>query len=211
MSNWRERAEELLYAGESIEGEVEIDDAHVLVTSHRVLAFTPEADGAIFQQADRPNVAGVSSGARAKSALLERGVRLGVIGGVLVVAGTVLDFGAILGDVDLTGGEAAGQVGMGGILGTLGTMLAMLRNLDQYMQSVGALCLLLAVALVGIYWHLREPTLLIEVEGDEDIQIPRPGSGTKAIADRLERAIAPGRGDGRTEDRRGDEGSGQTY
>lgn len=211
MSQWRERAEELLYAGESIEETVEIDDAGVLVTSHRVLAFTPEAEGATFQQADRPNVASVSSGARAESALLERGVRMGVIGAVLVVAGAVLDFGAIVGDVDLTGGEAAGQVGLGGILGTLGTMLAVLRNLDQYMQLVGALLLLLGVVLVGVYWHLREPTLVIEVEGDEDIQVASPASGTEAIVDRLERAIAPGAVEESGPNNRRGGGNGQTY
>ena len=60
MSQWRERAEEMLYAGESVEETFEVDDARILVTSHRVLAFTPGAEGATFQQADRPNVAGVS-------------------------------------------------------------------------------------------------------------------------------------------------------
>lgn len=211
MSQWRERAEELLYAGESIEETVEVDTARVLVTSHRVLAFTPEADGATLQQADRPNVAGVATGARTRSLLLERGVRVGVIGGVLLVAGTVLDFGAILGDVDLASGEAAGRMGLGGVLGTLGTVLAVLGNLDRYMQLAGALLVLLGVVLVGVYWRLREPTLLIEVEGDEDIRVPTPAGGTDAVSQRLERAIAPRHGgDGTGEERR--EGSrGRTY
>jgi hypothetical protein len=211
MPQWRERAEELLYAGESIEETVELDDAHVLVTSHRVLAFTPGADGATFQQADRPNVAGVTSGARAESGLLERGVRLGVIGGVLVVAGMVLDFGSVIGEVDLSGGEAAGQVGLGGILGTLGTVLGLLRDLDQYMGLAGGLFLLLAVGLLGLYWYLREPTLVIHVEGDEDVRVPSPAGERAAIADRLERAVAPGTGEERTGDSDRDGSSDQTY
>ncbi len=211
MSQWRERTEELLYAGESVEESVEIDDARVFVTSHRVLAFTPGADGATFRQADRPNVAGVSSGSRGESTLLEQGVKMGVVGGVLVVAGFVLDFGALVGDVDLAGGQAAGQVGLGGILGTLGTALVVLRDLDQYMQLAGALLVLLAVVLVGVYWHLRESTLRIEVEGDEDIQVPGPADGTEAVVDRLERAVTPGTGDEQTGDERRDGRRGQTY
>jgi hypothetical protein len=171
MSQWRERAEEMLYAGESVEETFEVDDARILVTGHRVLAFTPGADGATFQQADRPNVAGVSSGARAESGLLERGVRMGVIG----------------------------------------VVLAVLRNLHHYMQLVGALCLLLAVALLGVYWHLREPTLVIEAEGDEDIRVTRPTGGTEAVVDRLDRAIAPGTDGGGAEERRAGGRRGQTY
>jgi hypothetical protein len=192
MSQWADRAEELLYDGESIAETVEVGDARVVVTSHRVLAFTSGGDGPSFRQADRPNVAGVSTGARAEAGLLERALKFGVVGVLLLVAGVILDFGDIVGDVDLTGGQTAGQVGLGGILGTMATVLAVLGNLDAYMRLFGALALLLAVVLAGVYWVLREKTLVIEVEGDEDIHLPTPGAGADTAVARLEGAIAPG-------------------
>ena len=96
-------------------------------------------------------------------------------------------------------------------MGVIGVVLAVLRNLDHYMQLVGALCLLLAVALLGVYWHLREPTLVIEAEGDEDIRVTRPTGGTEAVVDRLDRAIAPGTDGGGAEERRAGGRRGQTY
>jgi len=196
MSRWRDRIEGLLYEGEAVVETVELDGASVVVTSHRVLAFTPDLEGPNFRGVERPNVTGVSAGARAEAALLERTVKFGVVGAVLVVAGQVVDFGGIVGDVDLSGGQAAGQVGIGGILGPLQSMLDVLRNLDGYMQVAGALALLLAVVLGGVYWYLRESTLVVEVEGENDLHVPRPDDD--GVAQRLERAIAldPSQGDG---------------
>lgn len=200
MAGWRSQVDDLLYEGEAIRDTVEFEDSRVVVTSHRVLAFTPEAEGANFTQVERPNVAGVDTGARAESGLLERAIRIGVLGAVLLVAGWIIDFGSILGDIDLGGGGAAGRLGIGNILGPLQQMLAVLRNLDQYMLLGGALALLLAVGLAGVYWWQRERTLVIEVAGDDDIHIPRPSEAPDA-ARRLERAIAPERSDrGRSPD-----------
>ncbi|MFC6728528.1 hypothetical protein ACFQDG_07745, partial [Natronoarchaeum mannanilyticum] len=60
MDEWRGRVDELLYAGESIEERVEIGDAEVVVTTHRVLALTPSGDGERYRAIDRPNVLGAS-------------------------------------------------------------------------------------------------------------------------------------------------------
>jgi hypothetical protein len=190
MTEWRGRVEELLYDGETVRETLSFDEASVVVTSHRVLAFTPEADGANFRQVERPNVAGVSTGAQSRSGLLERGLRYGVAGAVLVVAGQVVDFGSILGGVDL-GGQASREVGLGGILGPLQGMLNVLTQLDELMQMGGALALLLATALVGVYWFTREETLVVEVAGDEDVHVPRPADAT-AARDRLAAAVGPG-------------------
>jgi hypothetical protein len=188
MTRWRERAEELLYNGESIEKTVETDGARVVVTSHRLLAFAPDTGGATFRQVDRPNVTGVDTGAQSETGLLEHTVTLGVTGVVLLVAGALLDFGAIVGDADLTGGQAAGQIGVGGVLEQLQTVLGILRNLDVYMQLLGALALLFAVLLSSICWYLRDSTLVIEVEADDDIHVSKPENAARAVA-RLERAL----------------------
>ena len=190
MTGWRDRVEQLLYDGESVRETVEFDAATVVVTSHRVLAFTPEADGANFQQVDRPNVDGIDTGARSESDLLERGIRYGLVGAVLVAAGQVVNLDGLLGGVDLQS-QATGELGLGGIMGTLQTMLNVLTYLDQLLQVVGALALLLGVALLAVYWVTRDATLVVRVAGGDDIHLPRP-SDAAGTRDRLARAVSPG-------------------
>jgi len=187
---WADRVQDLLYDGESVRERVAVDDAQVVVTSHRVLAFTPDGDGPNFRQVERPNVAGVSTGATASGALLGRGVRWTAIGLVLLGFGTVVDFGAIVGDVDLSTG-GTGAVGLGGVLGAVQGMLDLLRQLDAILQTLGALVVLLGVLVLGAYLRTRTPTLVVEVAGDaDDVHLPRPDDPA-ATVDRLDAAIFP--------------------
>ena len=151
---WADRVQDLLYDGESVRERVAVDDAQVVVTSHRVLAFTPDGDGPNFRQVERPNVAGVSTGATASGALLGRGVRWTAIGLVLLGFGTVVDFGAIVGDVDLSTG-GTGAVGLGGVLGAVQGMLDLLRQLDAILQTLGALVVLLGPAVERVVVRVR--------------------------------------------------------
>lgn len=200
MPAWRGRFEDVLYDGESVRETVDLATGQVVVTSHRVLAFTPGTKGPNFRQVDLPNVDGVGFGAETEADLLERAIRFGVIGVVLVGVGVVVDFGSLVGDVDLSGGEAAGQIGIGGMLGPLQTLLDLIRSLDQYMQLFGAASLLLGALLFGVYWYLREPTLVIEVAGGEDIHVPRSDGDTDVVG-RLERALSSGRASDRADGR----------
>lgn len=189
--SWHGQVEELLYEGESVQETVEMGASSVVVTSHRVLAFTPNSDGANFDEVQRPNVAGISTSAQAETSLLEQVGQIAVIGAVLLGAGWVLDFGAMLGTVSLSpDGAATGQLGIGGVLGPLQTMLDVLRNLDYYLFIGGGLAMGLALLLLGVYVWQRDRTLAIEVAGGEDIHVPRPDKDSDAVA-RLERAIAP--------------------
>jgi hypothetical protein len=187
---WAEHLTDLLYDGESVVESVDVGDARVVVTSHRVLAFTPDADGAAFRRVDRPNVVAVTAGARTESSLLARAGRWGVIGVVLLGAGFVLDMDAIVGDVSL-GGGAGSQIGVGGVLQMVRTVLDLLRRLDQLLAAAGVLVLAFAAVALGAYWLTREPTYVIEVAGDaDDIHLPRSGGGG-AVPERLEAALAP--------------------
>ena len=190
MSGWRNRVDDLLYSGESVTETVDFDLASVVVTTHRVLAFDPDGDGPAFQQVDRPNVEGVSTGAQSEMGLLERGVRIFIVGVVLVGAGFVVDFESIVGDVNL-GGQSSQQLGLGGIMGTLQSLLGLISQLDYLMRVFGALALFLSVVFVAVYWFTRDQTLVIEVAGDDDIRIPRPNEHAGEYADRLEGAISP--------------------
>lgn len=194
MSDWRRRIERLLYDGESVQETVEFGATSVVVTSHRVLAVTPEMEGENLRQVERPNVAGVAAGARASPGLLERGLKCGVVGALLAAAGYVVDLDGLLGGVALRN-RATTELGIGNAVGSLQGLLGLLTQLDQLLRAVGALALLLAVVLVGAYRLTRDETLVVEVAGGEDVHVPRP-SDLDATADRLERAIAPEPHDG---------------
>ena len=198
MSGWRTRVDDLLYSGESVVETIEYDSASVVVTSHRVLAFSPAGDGPAFQQVDRPNVEGVSTGAESETSLLERGIRTLVIGVVLVGAGLVVDFESIVGDVSL-GGQSAQQLGLGGIMGTLQSLLGLVSQLDYLMRVFGGLALFLAVVFFAVYWFTRDRTLVIGVAGDDDIHVPRPDERASEYADRLEALVSPSTPDADTD------------
>lgn len=194
MTGWRQQVDDLLYDAETVQETVEFDAGTVVATSHRVLVFTPEGDGANFQQVDRPNVEGVKAGARGNGNLLAQGLKVGLVGAVLVVAGQVIDLDGLLGDVAIDS-EASSSLGVGGILRTIQDVLNLLAQLDELLQLAGALAVLLAVGLVGAYWYTRERTVVVEVAGGEDIHVPTRADVTEGIA-RLQRTLAPETGDG---------------
>lgn len=191
MSRWQRRVDDLLYDGETIRESVDVETARVVVTSHRVLAFKPEMEGENFQQVDRPNVTGVGTGARSKRRLLRWGLLTGVWGGLLFVAGVWFDPGSILGEPVEFDASATDEFGLGGVMRMTQAMLALLWNLDTLLLVSGALVLSLAAVLLGVYWYLRTPTLVVAVAGEQnDVHIPRPAGATET-ATRLEQAILP--------------------
>jgi len=193
MDGWRQQVQQLLYDGEDVRETVEYDASTVVVTSHRVLAFTPDWDGANFRQVDRPNVESVSTGAESSTGLLERAVRYGIVGAVLVVAAQFVNLDGLVGGVDLT--PSTSELGIGSVLGPLQGLLNLLAQLDQFLQLFGALALLLSAVLLGGYWYTREATLVIAVAGDDDVHIPRPTDASDQV-ERLEQTIAPSPSDG---------------
>ena len=188
MNGWRQQVQQLLYDGEDVRETVEYDASTVVVTTHRVLAFTPDGGGANFRQVDRPNVESVSTGAESRAGLLERAVRYGIVGAVLVVAAQFVNLDGLVGGVDLT--PSTSELGIGSVLGPLQGLLNLLAQLDQFLQLFGALALLLSAVLLGGYWYTHEATLVIAVAGGEDIHLPRPTDADGQIA-RLERALSP--------------------
>lgn len=193
MSRWQRRVDELLYDGETVRESLDIGPSRVVVTSHRVLVFKPDMDGENFRQADRPNITGVGTGARGVSSFLRRGIMVGVLGLVLLVAGIIFDPESLFGgniNLDTSGGQ---QLGLGGVMDGIRSMFALLVNLDTILRTFGVLALVLAAVILGVYWYLRTPTLVIEQAGEQDdVHIPRPENATET-ATQLERAILPDR------------------
>jgi len=190
MPRWKGRVEELLYDGESVRETVVVGTSQVVVTSHRVLAFTPDTDGENFRQADIPNVDGVEAGTSADDRWLRYGIRFGVVGGVLAVTGFLVDFGSIFGDIQFDT-ESAGQVGAGGLISAAQTLIDLMARLDFLMLVFGLLSLFLTAVFVGVYLFERDPTLVIELAGDEaDIHLPRSDDAAETRR-RLEAALFP--------------------
>jgi hypothetical protein len=185
---WQSNVDDLLYESESVEETVDIGDSRVVVTSHRVLTFTPNMDGENFEQVERPNVTGVRTSALSRTELAARSVRYGVYSALFLLAGLVLDFDSLVGDIEFDT-QAARETGAGGTVGFAQGMLNFFSQLDGLMQLIGALGLLISTVLFAVYWLLRTPTLVIAVAGDrEDLHVPRPKEPDLAVA-ALEDAI----------------------
>ncbi|WP_276273209.1 hypothetical protein [Haloarcula litorea] len=190
--DWVNRAGDLLYDGEGVQEQVRVGDGGVVVTSHRVLAFTPDREGPNYRAVERPNVEGVGLTTDGETDHLERGVKALVAGLALVAAGYTVDLDGLVSGVSLSDTAATGAAGLGRMLGTLQTLLGLLARLDDLLLLFGALALLFAVVVLGVYLWSRERVLVVEVAGDDDVHLPAPESGGDAVRDRLWAAIVPG-------------------
>lgn len=188
MARWRTRVDDLLYDGEDVETEVEVDEGAVVVTSHRVLAFTPESDGANYDYVDRPNVAGVERTNRGTIAYLFHAVKALLVGGVLVAAGQLVSLDDMVGGIELS---TTGGMGLGGFLSAMQSLLTLLAMLDEFMTAAGAVALLLGAALLVVYAWSRETLLVVEVAGDDDLELPADEGDEEPVADRLDQAVRP--------------------
>jgi hypothetical protein len=188
---WTGPVEELLFDGESVKHRTEIGDNEVVVTSHRLLAFTPETDGENFRQIDRPNVQGVSAGADGEDTFIQQGVQTLGIAIVLLLAGQFISLDSLVSGVDL-GGSAAGRMGLGGLMGMLTGLLNLLAMLDELMTMFGALAVILAMVIFVVYLLTRDRVLVIAVAGGDDILVPAPKETAEAAAVELESALFEG-------------------
>jgi hypothetical protein len=183
---WSGSVDELLYSGERVVHRTEIGDNEVVVTSHRILAFTPDSDGENFHQVDRPNVSNVRRGATGETNLLSQGTKVGGIAIVLLLAGQFISLDSYVAGMDFDSG-AAGRMGLGGIMSMMNSMMNFIANLDEYMTMLGALLVLLAVFIFAVYVLTRDRVLVIGVSGDgENVQVPGPKEEIKAAATDLD-------------------------
>jgi len=189
MTGWLDRVDDLLYDGETVVERVAVDDGGVVVTTHRVLAFTPDREGANFRYVDRPNVTGVSAAASGEFGFLRQALKAIVVGVVLLAAGQTVSFDSLVAGVTID--SSAAQVGMGGMLGMLSSFLQLMAQLDELMTTFGALALAFGALVLGVYLWTREHELVVAVAGDdEDLRLPAPADA-EDVAQQLEQAILP--------------------
>jgi hypothetical protein len=188
MERWLGRVDQLLYDGETIESRVEVGEGGVVVTSHRVLVFTPQSDGANYTAIDRPNVNGVGPTTVGNESVLAPALKGTIIGGFLLAGGQFVSLDSLVGGIDLTG---TAQVGLGGMLGLMQQLLGGLALLDELMTMAGAGAIILAMLLFGVYMLSRSRVIEITVEGGENVTMPAPAEDvTPAIEEAL--TVEPG-------------------
>jgi hypothetical protein len=185
MTDWLEQVDELLYEGET----VAVGTGGVVVTSYRVLAFTPDREGANFRDVDRPNVVGVAGETAGDRGFLQQAVKAIAVGLVLVVVGQTVSLDSLVAGVSI--GSGAGQVGMGGMLGLLQSFLTLVAQLDELVTLFGGLALLFGTVVLGVYARSRTHELIVSVAGEDDIRLAAPDDADE-VARRLEAAIVPG-------------------
>jgi hypothetical protein len=180
--------ERMRQSGESVERVVEVGSATLAVTEQRLLALTPDSDGANFRAIERPNVEAISTGARGTTAHLRRAIRPGILGVVLLGASQFVDLEGVAGATTPPGTD---QLGLGGLFALLDLFLGLLALLDTVLLLGGVGLLCLALLLVGAYGYSRSTQLHVTVAGGDDLRVPlegRSSSGTDP-ARTLERAL----------------------
>jgi len=187
---WVEHARDLLYDGEQIRERVAVGSGGVVVTTHRVLVFTPDREGANYHQVDRPNVEGVERTTRGEFGFLEQGGKALVVGLVLLAAGQFVSLDGLVSGVSLDSAGTAGTAGLGRMLGLLSTMLTLLARLDELMTLFGGLALAFAAVVLGVYAWSREDLLVVSVAGGEDVALPAPED--EGVVDQIRAAVLPG-------------------
>lgn len=190
MTRWLDRAAQLTYDGEEIVETLEAGTGGVVVTTHRVLVFSPDSDGEAFTHVDRPNVEGIEAVERGEMRWLTFAAKAGIVGTVLLLAGALLPLDALVGDVDF--GDGGTGIGLGGAMGMLRTILDVLRSVDTVLLVLGALAFLVAAGAMGWYLQTREHQLRIERAGAAQMTLSLGDEELPdGTVDRLRDAISP--------------------
>lgn len=190
MARWLDRANRLTYDGETITESVDVGAGGVVVTTHRVLVFRPEDDGEMYTAVDLPNVTGVEREEAGERRFLALGAQAGLLGTVLLLAGALLPVDSLVGEVSL--GEGAGRLGVGGVVGLVESLVGILRSLDAILLVLGALAYVVAAGALGWYLRTRERRLQVTRAGDDPLTL---SVGEESLPDgtvvRLRRALRP--------------------
>lgn len=178
-----ETLQRLCYGGESLEAVVPAGSGAVGVTSHRVLALTPNGPGRRFEAVDHPNVLDIEASTSGPTSHRDRSLTAGVGAIALLVAGTLVDLGGLVQPV-----EAPTGMGLEALFAMIEGLVAALALVDEALLLLGLLALL--VALGSLAWYLWERNRVIEIHvaGDESIRV-RVGRGEAVEVDRLRGAL----------------------
>lgn len=171
------------YGGEELLAAEAVERGAVGVTSHRVLALTPDGAGPRFRAVDRPNVTDIGVRSSGPTDHRARGAQAGVAALALLVAGAVIDLGGLVTPVEPPTG-----VGVGGLIALVNALLGALALVDEALTLLGLVALVVALASLGWYRSQRERVLEVGVAGGDPVRVP-VGRNERTAADRLVQAL----------------------
>ncbi|WP_254762569.1 hypothetical protein [Natrinema marinum] len=192
---WSDNVDQLCADGETVERRVDLERAAVVVTSHRVLVFTPSASGRNFREVERPNVGTVTVETDQRLRQLCWALVAAAAGIALVETARAVDFAGFAPDPDLE--PTAALPGVEVITNAVETVLSAIETallvLDWAVLTGGVAAFILAVGFVVRYVRSRSRRLRIRVNGGSDVELSAAGidRGADLAAD-LETAIRPG-------------------
>lgn len=182
-----DRLLDMLFAGEEIEEEIELEGARIAVTSHRLLAFMPEGGERRFDHEDRPNVLDARVQAAGRPDYRSWSVKSFVYGLLLVGCGYLLNSSGLLTAFD--NAKSANQQALLAIQQMVGTMVSAFSLLASILLPVGGTLVLVALVFAVLYFMTRSEELIIERAGRDPIRIPVDASEAEDAARRIRAAV----------------------
>ncbi len=171
--------QDVLFGGESLDAAVQLDNATIGVSSHRVLAYRPDGDGPVLQTAHRANVRDIAVSTAGTTTAGYRAVRFGVYTLILVAAGSLIELDTIMEPVSAPTG-----MGMGGAVSLLNLVVRLIGYVDEALLFAGFATAVVTVFFVARYLNSRDRVLEITRAGDDPLRIPITSRGQSA-ADHL--------------------------
>jgi hypothetical protein len=166
---------------ESVEVTLPAGNGRIVVTTHRVLAATPERDGPNLSYADRPNVEAVERENEGGTAHLARGVKACVVGLLLLGVGATVDLGGLITGTSVDSGTAS-QVGVGQVVAMLDALRAGLALLDVAMVAGGVLAVGFGLVSTSLFLRARQTALVVRVAGHDDLRVDAAVTDTDVAA-----------------------------
>jgi hypothetical protein len=177
------------YAGEDVVASAPLGAGWAAVTTHRVLAYNPAADGRRFESVERPNVATIDVDAAGETRLLGWGLRA-LLYGLAAVGGGVALRAMNVGETLSMETGATGAAPVGSVLAVTDALAGALALLTSLLLLAGIGLVVGSLGLLGRYLRTRHPALVVERFGDEPVRLPAPRSDGERAVRRLSAALA---------------------
>jgi len=177
------------YDGEDVVASEPLGAGWAAVTTHRVLAYNPAADGRRFEAVERPNVATIDVDAAGETRLLGWGLRT-LLYGLAAVGGGVALRALNVGETLSMDAGATGAAPVGSVLAVTDALAGALALLTSLLLLAGIGLVVGSLGLLGRYLRTRHPALVVERFGDEPVRLPAPRSDGERAARTLSAALA---------------------
>jgi len=188
LNSTRYDPETLCYRGERVVERTPLGTGWAAVTTHRVLAYNPAADGRRFEAVDRPNVSAVVVDAAGDRRLLGWGLRAAVYG-LAALGGGVALRAMNLGETLSMDPSSTGAAPVGSVLAVTDALAGALAVLTTLLLGGGVALVVGSLGLLTRYLRTRRPTLVVERFGDDPVRLSVPKSDGERAARALSAAL----------------------